>query len=105
MNVVEADDRDIVGHLVRRAMKTVEDTNGCHVVGTDDGGGHFSQLKKVFGGLDPALHSVRPFDDVLERNGKPEFQHRLEECITTGDGGTHVQWSADESDIAVTERG
>jgi len=45
VNIVKADDRDIVGHSVSGPVKAVENTDRRHVIGADDGGGHLAELQ------------------------------------------------------------
>jgi hypothetical protein len=42
MNIVEADDGDILGHRTMLAMQTVLHSNGSHIVGADNPGRYLS---------------------------------------------------------------
>ena len=46
VDVVEADDRKIVGYAQACAIELVQDADGGHVVGAHDGGGHLLRLRR-----------------------------------------------------------
>ena len=105
MNVVEADDGDIVGDAQAGAIDGVLDSDGGHIVGAHDGGGHGLESEELGHGGHASFEGVIALDDAGGIEWDATLFERLGECGEAGLGGVQPSRTGDEGDVAMAERG
>jgi hypothetical protein len=105
MDVVEADQRKVIGDLEFGLEERVLDADGGHVVGAQDGGGPVGQSEDFLHRLQAAIEGVIGFDEPGRIDAKAGEAHAIEEGRPAGFCGAKAEGTADEGDFAVTEDG
>ena len=105
MNIVEADDGDIVGDAQAGAIDGVLDADGGHVVGADDGCGHGLECQELAHGRHTAFEGVVALEDAGGIEWDTALFKRFGECSEPGLGGVQTSRACNEGDVVMTERG
>ena len=77
VNVVEADDGEIVGNSQSRAVKLVQHADRCHIVRAHHRGREPGAGKKLFRGRDTSLQRVVALDDPFLADGDSALGQRF----------------------------
>ncbi len=105
VDVVEADEGEVVGDLEAGFEECVLDADGGHVVGAHDGGGPVFEGEDFFHGVASAVEGVGAFDEPCGVNIEASDAHAVDEGGLAIFGGAQEKWAADEGDFAVAEDG
>src|SRR5580704_555483 len=105
VDVVEADDGEIVGHAEAGAVQLVQDADSGHVVGTHDGGWHLLHGEQAVHGGNSTLHGVIAFDDPCRFRCDATLFERSGKCGPARLCGMKRQRAADEGDISMPQGG
>ena len=105
INVVEADDGQILGHAQVLHVGGAQNADGGHVIGTDDCGGPRASRLEFAEPRYAALEGVVAFDDPFFLDGQFAFLHCGPKVVLAGDGGVQLVRAGKEADLAMAEGG
>ena len=103
VDVIEANDGDIVGYAEAGAVKLMEHADGCHVVGAHDGCWAGIGGEELLHSCNTALEGVVPFDEPFGMRRDAALFERIGEGGNAGLGGVEMKRTGDESDISVAQ--
>jgi len=103
VNVIEADEGEVVGNAQVGFEEGVLDADGGHVVGAHDGGWPSGQREDLVHGIAAAVECVIAFDEPLGIGLEAGGLEAAEECGLAALGGAAGERAADEADVAVAE--
>jgi len=105
VNVVEADEGEVVGNAKVGFEEGVLDADGGHVVGAHDGGGPGGQREDLLHGIAAAIERVIAFDEPVGIGLEAAGLEAAEEGGLATLGGAAGEGAADESNVAMAEDG
>ena len=105
VDVVEADDGEIVGHAEAGAVELVQDADGRHVVGAHHGSWHRPGDEELCHGGDAAFERVIAFDDPRRGRWDAALLQRPGEGCGARLGRVKFFGTGDEGDASVAQGG
>jgi len=105
MDIVEADEGEVVGNAKIGFEEGVLNADGGHVVGAHDGGWPVGQLEDLLHSVAAAIEGVIAFDEPLGIGLDAGGLEAAEEGGLAAYGGAAGERAADEADVAVAEDG
>src|ERR1700739_4470122 len=105
LDVVEADDGDVLGHAQVVAMQRADGANSGEVIGGNNCGRSLFQCEEPLHGRASAVYAVVADLDQRLAAGEALAFERCKQCLTTGTRGSKLHGAADESNAGVSKRG
>src|SRR6202012_960583 len=98
VDVIEADDGEILRYVQTVHIRRAEDADGGHVIGADNGRGPRAELLQLREAGDAALEGVIAFDDPFLLHGQAGTLHGAAKLILASDGGVQMMGSGEKRD-------
>ncbi len=105
VDVVEADEREVVRYAEVGFEEGVLNADGGHVVRAHDGGGPVGESEDLVHGIAAAVEGVIAFDEPVGIGLETDGLQAAKECSLAALRGAAVKRAADEGDVAMAEDG
>src|SRR5579863_3300718 len=103
IDVVEADDREVLGYVEVLHIGGAQDADGRHVVGANDCCRPGGERLEFVESSDAALERVIALNDPLFLDGDLVLLHRILKIVLASDSGMQLVGSGEKADLAMTE--
>ena len=105
IDVVEADNGEILGHAEACQIGRAENADGGHVVGTDEGGGTRGELVQLLEARNASLQRVIALDDPFLLQRQAGGLHGGAEVVLARDGRVQAVRAGQKGNGTVAELG